>query len=149
METLLELGADPNYMNSSGKTCMMIACYAGKEDPIKVLRDRGVSWDARDKNGLTAVHWAAEGGHDDLLLDMIRDGAPVDVECTVNGWSPLMRVACVNGNYDVGEVLISKYLRFHVTMSLLFDSLWNACKPLHEAIFRARYRYPKGTSGLI
>ncbi|EDO35910.1 predicted protein [Nematostella vectensis] len=108
METLLEFGADPNYFNSSGKTCMMISCYSGQEEPAKLLRERGVEWGSRDKNGLTSVHWAADGGHDDLLLWMLKDGAQVDLEDTYNGWTPLMRVACLSGNDEVAEVLIAK-----------------------------------------
>lgn len=108
MKVLLDYGADPSYVNSSGKTCLMIACYAGQEDAVKLLRKRGVSWDSRDKNGLTAVHWAADGGHDDLLLWMLRDGAKVDMPDALNGWTPLMRVACLSGNEDVAEVLIAK-----------------------------------------
>ena len=108
MQILLEFNADPEYAGSSGKKCLMIACYAGQEDAAKMLRRQGASWESRDKNGLTAVHWAADGGHDDLLLWVLRDGAPVDVPDTLNGWSPLMRVACLTGNEDVAEVLIAR-----------------------------------------
>lgn len=104
----MELGADPDYRNPAGKTCLMIACYAGQEDAVKLLRQKEVPWTTRDNTGLTAVHWAAEGGHDDLLLWMLREGAEVDAEDTANRWTPLMRVACLSGNYDVSEVLIGK-----------------------------------------
>jgi len=109
METLLEFGADPDYKNINGKTSLMIACYSGKEDAAKLLRDKGVPWTTRDKSGLTAVHWACEGGYDDLVLWALREGADVDAEDSVNGWSPLMRVACVSGKYEVAEVLIGEY----------------------------------------
>lgn len=108
MEILLEFNADPEYSNSSGKTALMIACYAGQEDAAKLLREHGASWETRDRNGLTAVHWTADGGHDDLLLWVLRKGGPVDIEDSVNGWTPLMRVACLTGNDEVAEVLIGK-----------------------------------------
>lgn len=108
MEILLGFNADPNYASSNGKTSLMIACYAGQEYAARLLRQHDVPWETRDKNGLTAVHYTADGGHDDLLLWVLRDGGPVDIEDSVNGWSPLMRVACLSGNYDVAETLIDK-----------------------------------------
>lgn len=108
MEILLEFNADPDYANLEGKTSLMKACYAGQEEAARLLRQHGASWEKRDRSGLTAVHWAADGGHDDLLLWVLRDGGPVDIEDTVNGWTPLMRVACLSGNDDVAEVLIAK-----------------------------------------
>lgn len=108
MEILLEFNADPNYANSNGKTSLMVACYAGQEYSARLLRRNGALWETRDKNGLTAVHCTADGGHDDLLLWVLRDGGPVDIEDTINGWTPLMRVACLSGNYDVAETLLDK-----------------------------------------
>lgn len=108
MEILLELNADPEYHISNGKTCLMIACYAGQEEAVQLLRQHGAAWETRDRNGLTAVHWTADGGHDDLLLWVLRNGGQVDIEDTINGWTPLMRVACLTGNDEVAEVLIAK-----------------------------------------
>ena len=108
MELLLEFGADPEYINSSGKSAVMVAAYYGQEEAMELMHGRGVSWVSRDKNGLTPVHWAADGGHDDLLNWMLKKGAPVDVEDLTNGWTPLMRVACLSGNDDVAETLITK-----------------------------------------
>lgn len=108
MEMLLEFNADPEYANTNGKTSLMVACYAGQEEAARLLRQHGASWEKRDKNGLTAVHWTADGGHDDLLLWVLRDGGPVDIQDTISGWTPLMRVACLSGNYEVAETLIGK-----------------------------------------
>ena len=108
IELLLEFGADPEYFNSSSKSAVMVAAYYGQEEALELMHSRGISWVSRDKNGLTPVHWAADGGHDDLLLWMLRKGAPVDIEDTVSGWTPLMRVACLSGNEDVAETLILK-----------------------------------------
>lgn len=108
IEILLEFNAEPDYANSNGKTSLMAACYAGQEEAARLLRQHGASWETRDKNGLTAIHWCSDGGHDDLLLWVLKDGAPVDIEDNINGWTPLMRIACLSGNDDVAEVLIAK-----------------------------------------
>lgn len=63
----------------------MLACYAGHLDVVKYLRRHGASWETRDLGGCTALHWAADGGHCDVIEWMIRDGCEVRVpaSCTL------------------------------------------------------------------
>lgn len=49
----------------------MLACYAGHLDVVKYLRRHGASWDTRDLGGCTALHWAADGGHCNVIERMI------------------------------------------------------------------------------
>ena len=55
----------------------MLACYAGHLDVVKYLRRHGASWDTRDLGGCTALHWAADGGHCNVIEWMIGDGCEV------------------------------------------------------------------------
>ena len=41
LEVLLERRADANFQNDSGKTALMLACYAGKLAAVKELRYHG------------------------------------------------------------------------------------------------------------
>lgn len=56
---------------------LMIACFAGHLDIVKYLRSKGASWNAKDLGGCTAMHWAADGGHSDVIEWMIEDGCEV------------------------------------------------------------------------
>jgi uncharacterized protein len=49
MKMLLDLGLDPNYSNSEGRTALMGAAMKGRPDVIQLLVDRGGKLDARDK----------------------------------------------------------------------------------------------------
>lgn len=66
--------------NASSVRCsLMLACYAGHLDVVKCLRRHGASWETRDLGGCTALHWAADGGHCDVIEWMIQDGCEVRV----------------------------------------------------------------------
>ncbi|KAK4506691.1 hypothetical protein PRZ48_000424 [Zasmidium cellare] len=52
-----------------------------------------------DDKGHTALHWAAAMGDLEVVKDLIRRGANVDVQSTI-GQTPLMRAVCFTNNYD-------------------------------------------------
>ncbi|XP_048712204.1 fibronectin type 3 and ankyrin repeat domains protein 1 isoform X5 [Caretta caretta] len=85
---------------------LMLACFAGHLDIVKYLREQGASWEVRDLGGCSALHWAVDGGHCDVIEWMINDGCQVDTKDTVLEWTPLMRVSAVTGNKDVASLLI-------------------------------------------
>ncbi|XP_008104963.2 fibronectin type 3 and ankyrin repeat domains protein 1 isoform X2 [Anolis carolinensis] len=105
-QVLVENGADVNMKNSSGKDSLMIACFAGNLDIAQYLRSKGASWQARDLGGCTAMHWAADGGHCDVIEWMIQDGCEVDPKDTGLEWTPLMRLCALTGKTDVATLFI-------------------------------------------
>ncbi|GAB5578878.1 fibronectin type 3 and ankyrin repeat domains protein 1 isoform X1 [Prionailurus iriomotensis] len=121
VKILVSNGTDVNLKNGSGKDSLMLACYAGHLDVVKYLRRHGASWETRDLGGCTALHWAADGGHCNVIEWMIKDGCEskrdwtqgssssgikVDAADTGSGWTPLMRVSAVSGNQRVASLLI-------------------------------------------
>ncbi|KAJ6668981.1 hypothetical protein lerEdw1_007790 [Lerista edwardsae] len=106
VDVLLENGSDVNQKNSSGKDSLMIACFAGHLDIVKLLRCKGASWTAKDLGGCTAMHWAADGGYRDVIEWMIDDGCEVDTRDIGLEWTPLMRLCAMTGKVDVATLLI-------------------------------------------
>ncbi|XP_077786481.1 fibronectin type 3 and ankyrin repeat domains protein 1 isoform X3 [Podarcis muralis] len=105
-QILVENGADVNRKNASGKDSLMIACYAGHLDIAKYLRSQGASWLSRDLGGCTAMHWAADGGHVDVIEWMVKDGCQIDPKDTGLEWTPLMRLCAITGKADVATTLL-------------------------------------------
>lgn len=71
--------------SSSIRCSLMLACYAGHLDVVKHLRRHGASWETRDLGGCTALHWAADGGHCNVIEWMIKDGCEVwDLPCQLH-----------------------------------------------------------------
>jgi len=56
---LLEHGADPNAVTENGTTLLMLAALRGSPDTVRLLLSRKVDARARDRDGQTAVHYAA------------------------------------------------------------------------------------------
>ena len=57
------------------------AAFKGDLDSIKSSIESNPSYlDASDPGGRTLLHYAAEGGHEDVVAYLLENGAPVDVE---------------------------------------------------------------------
>ena len=93
-KALLDHQADPEYQNKAGHSwlvaklhfgililcemgSLMEACYYGHLTIVEILRERGASWLARDKAGLSPLHWAVDGGHIDVVQYILNDGMDV------------------------------------------------------------------------
>ncbi len=105
IELFIEHGADINYQNESLKTALMLAAFHGKLSMVKTLRQHGASYGIRDNMGMSAIHYAVDGGHSDTLEFMITDGADVNDIETTNGWTPLLRAAAMNSDEKTARVL--------------------------------------------
>ena len=55
----------------------MIACYHGHLNVVQLLKEHGARYDVRDKGGSMALHWAVDGGQEDMVAYLIRDRVPV------------------------------------------------------------------------
>lgn len=106
MELLLKHGADVHLKNDAGKTAMMLGCYAGSLDAVKILRANGAQYTDFDRGGSAPIHWAVDGGNVKLLDFMIEDGADVNLRDTNSGWTPLIRCASVSGHRNIGLTLL-------------------------------------------
>ena len=68
---------------------------AAKNEDIKNVREllaNGADVDAKDKNGETALHWAACDGRVDVAKILIEKGADVDAKDN-HGWTALHEAA--------------------------------------------------------
>jgi len=98
--------ADISYENSSGKNALMSACYSGESSCVKLLRQHGASWLCCDKSGSTPLHCAVDSDNVELVKWMLKDGCQVDIQDLTSGWTPLMRLASMNGNVKIARTLI-------------------------------------------
>lgn len=74
VEILLEEGADENATNKAGQSAMMIAAGRDDESSVELLVEHGDA-NFRDKNGDTALHYAARSAQYDIsyMLKLIVD----------------------------------------------------------------------------
>ncbi len=75
--------------NRQGESALMLACLRGQMDLVKKLLARDA---AVNKTGWTPLHYAAAGGHVDIIRLLLENYAFIDAE-SPNGTTPLMMAA--------------------------------------------------------
>ncbi len=92
-----------NVRNTHGESALMLLCLKGDLDLAKMLikRDADIN-----HPGWTALHYAATGGHTDVIQLLLDESAYIDAE-SPNGTTPLM-MAARYGNEKAVQLLINE-----------------------------------------
>ncbi len=72
MRTLLQLKADPNIVNSKGRTAIQEAVKFNKKDSYVLLKERTKKLDNADEEGYTLIFDAIHSQNLDLVKDVIK-----------------------------------------------------------------------------
>lgn len=94
VEVLLQLGADIELPDPNGATPLLRAVISKETKIVRVLCERGphgkANLDARDQDGLTALHHAVKVGYDhEIARTLLRHGADANPHCTFSQKTPL------------------------------------------------------------
>jgi uncharacterized protein len=81
------------------------AARSGNIDEIRALVQKGADVNAAEGDGMTALHWAAEGNHAEAASILLYAGARLDARTRIGAYTPLL-VASRVGNAEVIEVLL-------------------------------------------
>lgn len=103
---LLSVGAQAGRQDSNTKTVLMEACEIGHlgvvQTLVKHLKAQGLN--ERDWRGLTALYYATQGGHEDVVGLLLSKGAQANI-ADYDKRTPLM-VASEQGHVDVVRMLV-------------------------------------------
>jgi len=81
VKRLLLAGADPDHAKVTGKTPLMVCSNRGDAEAVKELLARGANPDATEnKQGQTALMWAAAEKHAEVVRVLIENGADVNID---------------------------------------------------------------------
>lgn len=86
--SFLDLGADINSADNSGRTTLIEAVFGGHLDTVQELLERGANVNAQDADGWTALMEAASKGRTDIVRTLLVHGADVRLK-NKNGWTAL------------------------------------------------------------
>jgi ankyrin repeat protein len=103
VDLLLEKRAHANSRDQDSRTPLMWASVNGRLGVVKILVQHmgGHELDARDQYGWTAMHCAAECGHDEVVRYLLLNGADPTVTDD-EGWTP-RAFAEDHYDFDYGE----------------------------------------------
>ncbi|ORY93990.1 ankyrin repeat-containing domain protein [Syncephalastrum racemosum] len=83
------------------------AAYEGKLFIVQQLIEKDASAaTSRDEDQRTPLHWAASGGHANIVNYLLTLHVPIDA-LDESGWSPLM-IAASAGHLDAAEALLTQ-----------------------------------------
>jgi hypothetical protein len=104
----LEHDADIEHQNTEGVTCLMDAAYKNNIEIVRYLLGKGADVNRKDKNGSTAMHYAARNKNDNKLIVelLLKHGADIEHQNT-EGETCLM-IASSRKNVEVVRYLLEK-----------------------------------------
>ncbi|PAA93512.1 hypothetical protein BOX15_Mlig016313g1 [Macrostomum lignano] len=109
-QALLDHRADVNWSGDNGKTCLMLVAYKGKPEVLQwLLESANASLHPRDRNGLSALHYAVDGEQLDNVRLLLDAGADLHAKDNA-GCTPLLRCAQHrnNGNSALAVELLNR-----------------------------------------
>ena len=106
IDLLLDMGASFDASSPrDGESPVGIAAFSGHWEAVKTLLARGARADKPNDDGYTPAHWAAEGGHGQILRDVLKYGADVNAETTDAHFTPL-HLAAAEGRTETARILL-------------------------------------------
>lgn len=104
VQTLVEAGAAVTTANKYNGTVLQVAARKGSVEIASYLLDKNPKLlEARDRDGNTALHTAAESGYPDLVAFLIEKGLDANTK-NFNNRSPLS-LAQKNNHHEVADLL--------------------------------------------
>ena len=88
LEKLLKAGADPNTLLTDGMTPLMVIARTTNVAAARLLLDHGANVNAREsQKNQTALMWAAAQSQPEMVKELVKRGAELNVRASVNNMS--------------------------------------------------------------
>lgn len=128
---LLSRGIDPNTVDSSGNTLLIIAAREGNAETVAALVAYRPRLDYRNLTGDSALMLAALQGHEKVVDVLLNAGAPFNH----SGWTPL-HYAAFEGRLAVVERLLRAGADLNLLAPNQSDALMLAARNGHIDVVR-------------
>ena len=135
---LVEAGADVNAQTSDGATAFLVAARRpGSSAVLRYLLDHGADAKTANKQGTTALHYAAASGDLDMVTLLLERGAAVNAQAQ-EGTAPLARAA-VGGDFAMVALMLERGADPNLVGGVFHSSL-------EAAVLRGRHSDCRGAA---
>jgi uncharacterized protein len=133
IELLLKSGADASAALWTGETVLMNCARRGADKAVIDLVKSGIEINAHEsRQGQTALMWAADEGHSNIVSTLIKHGADIKM-MSKNGFTPLL-YATRSGDVETARVLLDAGADPNEATDKFGNSLVIAAAGGHEAL---------------
>lgn len=132
---LLDRGIDPNTVDESGNSLLILAAREGNDDTVETLLKYRVALGQRNLAGDSALMLAVLRGHDKVVELLLAAGAPVNQD----GWTPL-HYAAFEGRLELARRLLTAGAAIDALAPNKSSALMLAARNGHIDVVRALLR---------
>ena len=133
-EKLIADGADVNYFNDNGGSCLLLAAQGGHLRVAQLLLSRGARVNRANNNGVTPLRIAVQQGHKEVVSLLLENHAHVDLADN-KGVTPLF-IAAQEGRTEVVSLLLEKHAQVDLANNNGFTPLLMAAHCGHIEVVR-------------
>ncbi len=108
LTALLDAGANPNAVNKSGYSALLIAAHYGHEEIVRILLSHPkIDPNFQNAKGATALHFAAQAGHLGIVQALL---AHPDIDPTLRSQEDIsaLNLASNKGHFEIVAAIESK-----------------------------------------
>eukprot|EP01041_Mallomonas_annulata_P002590 gene2590-5063_t len=153
VQALIKLGADVNYANKVGKTAliMCVVYYRSGVSCPELLLDNNAAVNLVDNYGMSALMYACQYGHSNLVKLLLDDGADFNA-ADQTLWTPLIWAAACDNHKDGQEcaaLLIKQGANLNATTTMERTALMTACMSDSHGVARILLEENEGMNALM
>lgn len=104
-QKLIQARAQVNIRDIDGTTPLMLAAIYQSTRYARLLLAHGADLQARDHTGSTALFWAAERGHPQMVIFLLQKGLDPNTTQRLDGLTPLMEMAAYGDAVSVKALI--------------------------------------------
>ena len=110
VDMLVEFGCDPTIRGYQGRSLLHFACGSGNAKLLEMLFQRKLLDPVNDRDacGLTPLHIAALGSHEEII-DMLIGTFNCPVDCKSKAALTPLHLACIGGHINIVKLLVLKH----------------------------------------
>lgn len=152
-ELLLEMGANPNYKESTpGPYPLHLACYSRSSELVRILIKHGADVNLKDGMGSNPLVGACQYGNEDIIRILLENGCDIN-NTDIEGLTPLGRAVFYRKPRSV-EVLLEKGCDMEIAdndnQTPIFIACWDGyeeiCQKLLEKGCNMEHRDKSGNT---